>query len=84
MKKSGVNIGYIAAVAAIYTTWHLFAKKHLQKEKKKIKILQSRKKDGASQLSNYIGSSINQKNLNKEMQIRGVTIKDVGKFSKCR
>src|SRR6478736_531929 len=48
VNKSGFNIGYIAAVAAVYTGFGLFLYKASSKRRKEKKISQSRKKDSAS------------------------------------
>ncbi|MEM5004906.1 alpha-amylase family glycosyl hydrolase [Priestia megaterium] len=48
VKKSGFNIGYIAAVAAVYTGFGIFLYKASSKRRKEKKISQSRKKDSAS------------------------------------
>jgi alpha-amylase len=48
VKKSGFNIGYIAAVAAVYMGFGIFLYKASSKRRKEKKISQSRKKDSAS------------------------------------
>jgi alpha-amylase len=48
VKKSGLNIGYIAAVAAVYTGFGIFLYKASSKRRQEKKIFQSRKKDSAS------------------------------------
>jgi alpha-amylase len=48
VKKSGFNIGYIAAVAAVYTGFGIFLYKASSKRRKEKKISQSRRKDSAS------------------------------------